>query len=115
MRRLRALGGLGARLLLQFRRRFSRFAALFDDPEVWILLDNFLEVGGAVPRRHSEALCSRADLLPLPSGQLNAGAAIHPPALTSKTGDCKAAQQPLGLTLVEVPEPGLVVGDALLV
>lgn len=58
--------------LLQLRGHVSRLAALLDDPEVLVFLDYFfnawLDVGGYVPGRDSEALRSRANLLPFPLG-----------------------------------------------
>jgi hypothetical protein len=50
----------------------TRLAALFDNPEVFVFLDHFFDgrfnVDGCVPGRDGEALRSRANLLPFPSG-----------------------------------------------
>src|SRR5215208_859247 len=110
-------------LLLRHRLRplcgyVSRLAALFDDPEMFVFLDHLFNarfnVDGCVPRRHSEAFHSRANLLPFPLGQFYADAAIDPRALASKTCHGNATAKPVVLAPVEVPAKRLVFRDALL-
>ena len=85
----------------------SRLAALLDDPEVLVFPDHLFNarfnVVGCVPGRDSEALRSRADLLPFLPGQLYADAAPirqH----SHRTPPPERHREPVVLAPVEVPQ-----------
>jgi hypothetical protein len=105
--RLRPLGGY-----------FSRLAALLDDPEVFVFLDDhfyaWLNLSSYMTRRNSKAFRSGADLLPFLPRKAHADAAIKAPALASKTRHRKARAKPVVLAPVEVSTKRLVFRDPFL-
>src|SRR5215216_1329828 len=61
-----------------------RLSALLDEPELRELLDQHLHIAIDMPRRHHEAVISRAGLLPMLWRELEPSAAVERYALASK-------------------------------
>src|SRR5262245_10660671 len=101
--------------LLQVPGHFSCLSPFLDDPEVPVFLDYHLSTPFNVSRCHRECTRPRAGLLPVPPRERNALGPVHVPTLTAKTRGWMPSFHPFGLALVEVSEPGLVLGDAFLV